>query len=201
MLIPREVELTVGSSFSFIACGEKHIVAFAPTGVREVTPSSGPVEGGSELTIYVDGVWQCDELLVRFFAMVPMEQDDDDDDDAPLNNESDDEEVKMEEVVSDLLKTDVSAAADTARLIVTMTFAAINNVIDKNIDDKSHHISNIFLNRFCIDFGRICGGFWRPTWYPKSIQFAKICDITNFQKQRFRVELSSKTRFRDFKNR
>ena len=96
VLTPREVELTSGSSFSFIACGETHIVAFAPTGIRELYPSAGPVDGGSQLTIYVDGVWQCDELLVRFFALVPIERDEDT---TPVDNQNEEEEVEMEEIV------------------------------------------------------------------------------------------------------
>ena len=77
ILYPRQVDVTSGCSFSFVACGESHLVAFAPTGVRELYPSAGPVDGGTQLTIYADGVWQCDELLVRFFAQVPVERDDD----------------------------------------------------------------------------------------------------------------------------
>ena len=56
ILYPRQVDATSGCSFSFVACGESHLVAFAPTGVRELYPSAGPVDGGTQLTIYVDGV-------------------------------------------------------------------------------------------------------------------------------------------------
>ena len=93
ILYPRQVDATSGCSFSFVACGESHLVAFAPTGVRELYPSAGPVDGGTQLTIYVDGVWQCDELLVRFFAQVPVERDDD------ATPPGEEEEVEMEEVV------------------------------------------------------------------------------------------------------
>merc|ERR1711871_564259 len=46
-------------------------------------------DGGTELSIKVDGVWECDEILVRFFANVPVE------------NEGKDEGkcVEMEEIV------------------------------------------------------------------------------------------------------
>jgi len=56
------------------------------------------------------------------------------------------------------------------------------------------------LAQFFIDFGSILGGFWKPTWQPKSIKIQKISDLADFQKQGFRVDCLSKTRFRAFRN-
>ena len=75
VLSPIPVELTNGKNFSFVACGESHVVAFAPTGVRSIFPNAGPTEGGTDLTIYVDGVWDCEEILVRFYNNVPVTDD------------------------------------------------------------------------------------------------------------------------------
>jgi hypothetical protein len=88
VLAPKAVELTEGKNFSFVACGEGHIVAFAPTGVRSISPNAGPTDGGTELSIQVDGVWECDEILVRFFANVPVEDE----------GKEEGKEVEMEEI-------------------------------------------------------------------------------------------------------
>ena len=41
--------------------------------------------------------------------------------------------------------------------------------------------------------GKILGGFWKPTWHPKSVK--KICDIAKFQQQRLHVDCLPKSRF------
>jgi hypothetical protein len=75
-LRPKTVESTAGAGFGvgFVACGAKYTVAFAPTRVRKIVPAAGPTDGGSEISIIVDGVWPSDKILVKFSAILTEEE-------------------------------------------------------------------------------------------------------------------------------
>merc|ERR1711871_825400 len=75
-LQPKVVESTRGAGFGvgFVACGAQLTAAFAPTRVRKIVPAAGPTDGGSEISIMVDGVWPTDKILVKFSAILTEEE-------------------------------------------------------------------------------------------------------------------------------
>ena len=75
-LRPRQVGARAGAGFGvgFIACGSECTAAFAPTRVRKIVPAAGPTDGGSEISIMVDGVWASDKILVKFTAILSEEE-------------------------------------------------------------------------------------------------------------------------------
>jgi hypothetical protein len=75
-LRPKAVVSTAGAGFGvgFVACGAQYTAAFAPTRVRKIVPAAGPTDGGSDISIMVDGVWPSDKILVKFSAILTEEE-------------------------------------------------------------------------------------------------------------------------------
>ena len=77
VLSPRHVSSTGVSGYGagLIGCSSSVTAAFSPTSVRQVQPSAGPTDGGSEISIVCDGVWHSEKILVRFSAILTGEED------------------------------------------------------------------------------------------------------------------------------
>ena len=78
VLTPKHVSSTGVSGYGvgLIACGNQTTAAFSPTSVRQIQPSAGPTDGGSDISIICDGVWHSDKILVRFSAILTGEDED-----------------------------------------------------------------------------------------------------------------------------
>ena len=78
VLTPMHVESSGVSGYGvgLVACGSQTTAAFSPTSVRQIQPSAGPTDGGSDIVIICDGVWHSDKILVRFSAILTGEDED-----------------------------------------------------------------------------------------------------------------------------
>jgi hypothetical protein len=78
VLTPQHVASTNVSGYGvgLVACGNEITAAFSPTSVRQISPSAGPTDGGSEIHVICDGVWHSDKILVRFSAILTGEDED-----------------------------------------------------------------------------------------------------------------------------
>ena len=78
VLMPQHVASTKVSGYGvgLVACGNRITAAFSPTAVRQISPSAGPTDGGSEIHVICDGVWHSDKILVRFSAILNGDDED-----------------------------------------------------------------------------------------------------------------------------
>ena len=128
VLAPKLVEELESIRTSYAVIGDWQLLAFAPTTVTSLSPSSGPVEGGTQLKIQGSGFWDSENIKVKFTPVAQDkggvgsednvtgkeddgdrdDDDDDDDDDADESDFTDEEAESHDDESEDGVGTCVS---------------------------------------------------------------------------------------------